>query len=309
MHELQAQGGKTLTTGTVSLHHLTTIDEFRQVVALEQAIWGYTDPGDLVTVPVFIFTVKRGATLIGAFDGDRMVGFAYAVVGMKDGRPMLWSHMTGVLPEYRGGLGYRLKLEQRTRALSQGYELVEWTFDPMQAMNAHFNFAKLGGVVEEYAENFYGESTSALHRGTPTDRLIVSWRIGEPHVIRRVEPAFAKATASAKATVDETADKQTPGLRAVSHEVGEGPVVNVTAMAGDWREVKRIDLAVDERRLWIEIPTGFTQMQQAAPDRALQWRLHVRQMFQAYFARGYRAVDFVLRREAGFGRYLLARKD
>ena len=147
----------------IVIRDLKTIDEFRQVVALEHAIWGYTDSGDVVTVPVFIFTVKRGATLIGAFDADgRMVGFAYAVVGMKDGRPMQWSHMTGVLPEYRGGLGYRLKLEQRSRALAQGYELIEWTFDPMQAMNAHLNFAKLGGVVEEYAENFYGESTSAL---------------------------------------------------------------------------------------------------------------------------------------------------
>ena len=66
---------------------------------------------------------------------------------------------------------------------------------------------------------------------------------------------------------------------------------------------------MNERRLWIEIPTGFTEMQQQAPERALQWRLHVRQMFQAYFAKGYRAVDFVLQREAGFGRYLLARTD
>ena len=272
------------------IRDLTTIDEFREVVALEHAIWGYTDSADVVTVPVFIFTVKRGATLIGAFDSDgRMVGFAYAVVGMKDGGPMQWSHMTGVLPDYRGGLGYRLKLEQRVRALSQGYDLIEWTFDPMQAMNAHLNFAKLGGVVEEYAENFYGESTSALHRGTPTDRLIVSWRIAEPHVVRRLE--------------------QTPGLQVRSQEVGEAPVVNVTAMDGSWREVKTLDLSVAERRLWIEIPTGFTQMQQQAPERALQWRLHVRQMFQTYFAKGYHAVDFVLQRDAGFGRYLLARRD
>jgi predicted GNAT superfamily acetyltransferase len=238
-----------------------------------------------------------------------MVGFAYAVVGMKDGRPMQWSHMTGVLADYRGGLGYRLKLEQRSRALAQGYELIEWTFDPMQAMNAHLNFAKLGGVVEEYAENFYGESTSALHRGTPTDRLIVSWRIGEPHVMRRLESAFARASTSAKATADQTADKQASVLHAVSDEVARAPVVNVTTMDGDWRVVRTIDLTVKERRLWIEIPTGFTQMQQQAPDRALQWRMHVRQMFQEYFAKGYRAVDFVLHREAGFGRYLLARKD
>ncbi len=274
----------------IRIRDLKTIDDFRRVVDLEHAVWGYTDSADTVTVPVFIFTVKRGATLIGAFDADdRMVGFAYAVVGMKDGRPMLWSHMTGVLPDYRGGLGYRLKLEQRARALAQGYELIEWTFDPMQAMNAHLNFAKLGGVVEEYAENFYGESTSALHRGTPTDRLVVSWRIGDPHVVRRLE--------------------QTPGLQARSHEVGEAPVANVTAIDGEWRVVKSLDLGVVERRVWVEIPTGFTQMQQQAPERALQWRLHVRQMFQAYFARGYRAVDFVLQRDAGFGRYLLARTD
>ena len=274
----------------IRIRDLKTIDDFRRVVDLEHAVWGYTDSADTVTVPVFIFTVKRGATLIGAFDADdRMVGFAYAVVGMKDGRPMLWSHMTGVLPDYRGGLGYRLKLEQRARALAQGYELIEWTFDPMQAMNAHLNFAKLGGVVEEYAENFYGESTSALHRGTPTDRLVVSWRIGEPHVVRRLE--------------------QTSGLQARSHEVEEAPVANVTAIDGEWRVVKSLDLSVVERRVWIEIPTGFTQMQQQAPERALQWRLHVRQMFQAYFARGYRAVEFVLQRDAGFGRYLLALKD
>jgi predicted GNAT superfamily acetyltransferase len=272
----------------IQIRDLTTIDEFRQVVALEQAIWGYTDQGDLVTVPVFIFTVHRGATLIGAFAPDgRMVGFAYAVVGIKDGKPMQWSHMAGVLLEFRGGLGYRLKLAQRERALAQGLDLIEWTFDPLQAMNAHFNFAKLGGVAEEYAANFYGESTSALHRGTPTDRLVLSWKITEPHVIRRLE--------------------QAPGLRARAHEVSAAPIVNTTRMDGEWRETTVINLAFDDRRVWIEIPTGFTEMQQHAPDRALKWRLDLRQMFETYFAKGYRAVDFVLQREQGFGRYLLAR--
>lgn len=269
------------------IRDLRSIEEFRQVVELEKAIWGYADPGDLVTVPVFIFTVKRGATLIGAFDvSNRMVGFAYAVVGMKDGLPMHWSHMAGVMPEHRGGLGYRLKLEQRTRAMAQGIDLIEWTFDPMQTLNAHFNFTKLGGVVEEYAENFYGESTSALHRGTPTDRLVVSWRLSEPHVVRRLE--------------------QGSDLRMRAAEVGEAPVVNQTVAEGKWRTVSAIDLSRSDRRVWIEIPMGFTEMQQQAPALALKWRLDVRQMFQHYFGRGYRAVDFVLQRDAGLGRYLLA---
>ena len=266
----------------VKIRDLTTIEEFRQVVALEQAIWGYTDTADLVTVPVFIFTVHRGATLLGAVEpSGRMVGFAYAVMGMKDRRPMQWSHMAGVLQEFRGGLGYRLKLAQRERALSQGLDLIEWTFDPLQAMNAHFNFAKLGCVADEYAANFYGESTSALHRGTPTDRLVASWRIAEAHVVRRVEQATA--------------------LRARSHDVSAAPIVNPTELDGQWRKATSIDLSRDDRRVWIEIPTGFTEMQQQAPDRALQWRMDLRQMFQAYFAKGYRAVDFVLQREAGSG--------
>jgi chorismate synthase len=252
----------------IDIRDLTSIEEFRQVVALEQAIWGYTDSADLVTVPVFIFTV-------------------HAVMGMKDKRPMQWSHMAGVLPEFRGGLGYRLKLAQRERALSQGLDLIEWTFDPLQAMNAHFNFAKLGCIADEYAVNFYGESTSALHRGTPTDRLVASWRIAEAHVVRRLE--------------------QSSALRARSHDVSAAPIVNPTALDGQWRTVSSIDLSRDDRRVWIEIPTGFTEMQQQAPDRALQWRMDLRQMFEAYFSRGYRAVDFVLQREAGFGRYLLAK--
>jgi predicted GNAT superfamily acetyltransferase len=274
----------------VTIRDLTSIPEFRQIVELERTIWGYTDAADLCTVPVFIFTVKRGAILIAAVDdADRMVGFAYSVVGMKDGRPMQWSHMTGVLPDHRGGLGYRLKLEQRQRAIARGFDLIEWTFDPMQAMNAHFNLFKLGAVIEEYAENFYGESTSALHRGTPTDRIIAHWRIREPHVVRRIEAPSA--------------------FRVRAHEVEEAPIVNTSRQVGAWREPQSSDLQLDARRVRIEIPTGFTDILRESHELALHWRLHLRELFQAYLSRGYRAVDFTLEREKGFGRYLLASTD
>ena len=270
------------------IRDLHTIEEFRQIVELERTIWGYTDTGDIVTVPVFIFTVRRGAILIAAVDDSgKFVGFAYSVVGLADGRPMQWSHMTGVLPEHRGGLGYRLKLEQRLRAIERGCDLIEWTFDPMQALNAHFNLAKLGAIVKEYAQNFYGESTSTLHRGTPTDRIIAHWRITEPHVLRRVEAG--------------------PGLHLRSHDVTDAPLANTSRHVGQWREPADVTHDLDTRRLRIEIPTGFTEMQRQAHDLALQWRLEVRGWFEAYLGRGYRAVDFALHREEGFGRYLLAR--
>ena len=45
---------------------------------------------------------KVGGQVFGAYDGERMVGFCFAIPGLKPGgAPYLHSHMLGVLPEYR----------------------------------------------------------------------------------------------------------------------------------------------------------------------------------------------------------------
>jgi hypothetical protein len=67
-----------------------------------------------------------------------------------------------------------------------GIEIIEWTFDPLQAQNAHLNFGRLGVIVEEYEENIYGDSSSPLHKGAPTDRFVAEWRLTSPHVERRL---------------------------------------------------------------------------------------------------------------------------
>jgi predicted GNAT superfamily acetyltransferase len=263
---------------------LTTLDEFAQVVDLERHIWG---PGydEVVPVPILAVTVHRGGILIGAFAGERLIAFVYSLPGIKDGRPTQWSHMAGVVAEYRNaGLGRTLKMLQRERALAMGLDLIEWTYDPLQAMNAHLNFTKLGVVVEEYAENIYGESSSPLHRGNPTDRFVAEWRIRTPHVERRL-------TASGPLTPR-------------SHEIGEAPRAN-RAAAGAWLECADVDLTLDARRVAVEIPMGFTEMLSAAPDTARRWRLATRDIFTAYFAHGYRAVEFFLDRDARTGVYLL----
>jgi len=277
---------------TPTIRDLHGLDDYRAVVELEQAIWGYTDWNDVITVPVFIITLKRGGILVGAFDDEqRMIGFAFSIVGVKGGRPTQWSHMMGVLPEYRrSGLGRMLKLAQRDRAIAAGFELMEWTFDPMQALNAHLNFAKLGVVAEEYVENLYGESTSALHRGTPTDRFIVQWKLREPHVERRI----ARGSEAIAVRASEAAD---------------APIANRTADEGEWRVPRGSDLAIDGRRVWVEVPPRFTEMQQQVPDLARQWRFETRQLFQTYIGRGHRVVDFAIDRERGGGRYLLARGE
>jgi len=276
---------------SITIRSLTSYDEFKQVLALEQQVWGFSDPYDMVPPVVFTITVKRGAILLGAFDEhDRMVGFCYSLVGRRerDRKLLQWSHMTGVLPEYRGGLGHRLKMTQRERALALGYDLIEWTYDPLQAMNAHLNITKLGCVAEEYHQNVYGESTSALHKGTPTDRLVVQWHIAAPHVERRLTSA--------------------PELRFRDQEVADAPVVNKTGMAGGWLTCASIDLNLDVRRFWLEIPTGFTDIQAQTPELAMSWRMQTREVFETYFGRGFKVVDFALNREEGFGRSLLARE-
>ena len=267
---------------------LTTLEDFAQVVELERQIWG---PGyeEVVPVPILAVSVHRGGILIGAFDGGRMVGFVYSLPGIKDGKPTQWSHMAGVVDGYRSaGLGRTLKLLQRDRTLAMGLDLIEWTYDPLQAMNAHLNFAKLGVVAEEYAENIYGTSASPLHQGNPTDRFVAEWWIRTPHVERRLAPTGPLT------------------LRATG--LADAERVNRTAPSGEWLESVDVDLSLGARRLLVEIPTGFTDMLSRAPELALAWRICTRAIFTTYFARGYRAVDFSLDRAARKGAYLLARE-
>jgi predicted GNAT superfamily acetyltransferase len=272
-----------------TIRPLTTLAECRQVVALEKQIWAYTDAEDVVPAPVLIVSIKRGGVLLGAFDEHgAMAGFVYSIPGWKAGRPTQWSHMLGVVADAQSaGLGRRLKLAQREATLAMGIDLVEWTYDPLQALNAHLNFAKLGVVVEEYEENIYGESSSPLHRGSPTDRFVAEWHLNEPHVVRR-------STESA-------------GLLVRDASVMQAPVVN-PSKPGPWLEPSEGELAYDTRRVLVEIPTGFNDLMAAAPELALQWRMATRRIFQGYFGRGYRAVDFFLSREARRGHYLLALK-
>jgi chorismate synthase len=268
----------------ISYRDLTTLDEFAAVVDLERRIWG---PGyeDVVPVPILAVTAMRGAILVGAFEGASMVGFVYSIPGLKHGRAMHWSHMLGVIdPFRRSGVGGELKRRQRDRALSMGLDLIEWTFDPMQALNAHLNFTKLGAVSDEYEENVYGSSQSPLHRGNPTDRLVAQWNIRDPHVERRLAGS----------------------LHERSTETGGVPHVNRAKPSGELPECEIVDLAIESRRVQVEIPMGFTEMLSRAPDLALAWRMSTRLIFTTYFARGYRAVDFMLDRGARKGAYLLA---
>jgi chorismate synthase len=272
------------------IRDLTTLEECRQVAALEKDVWGYRDAEDVVPPPVLIVSIKRGGVLLGAFDdGGLMKGFVYSLPAVKDGRLTQWSHMLGVARDARGaGLGLRLKLAQRDRSLAMGVDLVEWTYDPLQALNAHLNFARLGTVVEEYEENIYGDSSSVLHRGSPTDRFVAAWAIRSPHVERRIQSRGAGLVRDAS--------------------VGTAPLVNPSVQRGARLTPGPANLTIEAARLLVEIPVGFPDLQAQDPASALAWRFATREIFQHYFGRGYRAVDFFLSRDSARGHYLLARR-
>jgi len=281
---------------SITYRDLTALEEFARVVELERTIWG---PGyeEVVPVPILAVTTLRGGILVGAFDGDAMVGFVYSHPGIKHGKPTQWSHMLGVLDTYRNdGVGHRLKLLQRDRALGMGLDLIEWTYDPLQALNAHLNFAKLGVVVDEYEENVYGVSNSPLHAGNPTDRFVAEWWIRRPHVERRL-------------ALSQTTDAPRRNLTVRTSELADARPVNRLAPAGQWLESVDVDLSIDARRLLVDIPMGFTEMLSQAAELALAWRICTRAIFTTYFDRGYSAVDFLLDRPARKGSYLLARPE
>jgi predicted GNAT superfamily acetyltransferase len=279
---------------------LYSLDDFADVVDLQKRVWGI-GYDDVVPLSIFAVVVKRGGILIGAFDEaakteagrPRMAAFVFSLPGIKDGRAMQWSHMLGVDEDYRrSGIGCRLKLAQRDRTLAQRLELIEWTYDPLQAANAHLNFARLGVIAENYLENVYGMSGSQLHQGAPTDRFIAAWKIATPHVERRIAREAAAIPLVRDASLAEVA------------------TLNATRSDGAWLAPDgEPDLDRDERRLFVEIPIGFGDMLQQAPDLALAWRMSTRRIFQTYFSRGYGCVDFLLDRANGRGRYLLVKRE
>ena len=195
-------------TPDIQIRKCSTLPDFHRCVEIQREVWGESD---LETEPYVTFVVahQTGGQVLGAFDGDTMVGFSMSLIGLHGLTPYLHSHMTAVIPSHRDRrVGRLLKLFQREEALSRDMRLVEWTFDPLETRNAHFNFNRLGGICRQIIPNFYGVTTSPLHRGLPTDRLLVEWQLNSRRVIAAIgdltpDPTDCPATIHLPAELDE----------------------------------------------------------------------------------------------------------
>ena len=213
-----------MTGESVAIRHCRGLDELQACVTLQKEVWNFAD-ADLVPLRMFVVAEKVGGQVMGAFDGDRVVGFALSVPGTRSGHIYLHSHMLAVRQEYRNsGLGRRLKLLQREDALSRGIELIEWTFDPLEIKNAYLNIEKLGAISRRYNINQYGITSSPLQGGLQSDRLIAEWWLKS----KRVETLLATGevpTFSERGTIEVPAQiyewKSTPETRSKAKGVQE----------------------------------------------------------------------------------------
>lgn len=203
------------------------VASWQRCVELQREVWQF-DPAELVPVHVLLVAAKTGGQVLGAFDdAGRQVGFALAFPAFREDRRYLHSHMVAVVSEWQNrGAGRQLKLAQREEALGRGIDLIEWTFDPLEVRNAHFNIARLGAIVRRYLPDLYGPSSSPLHRGLPTDRLVAEWWLRSPRVIAAVRgEVSARSTAHVEIVVPAN-----PG--AVTAEVQAGIRAEFTEWLG-----------------------------------------------------------------------------
>jgi predicted GNAT superfamily acetyltransferase len=170
---------------------ITELGELEKCVELQRESWGLADI-DVIPVRMMVTQIRVGGLVLGAFQGNELVGFLSAMPGIRDGKPYWYSQMLAVRNTYRDrGLGSGLKLAQRDQARARGIRLIEWTFDPLEAKNAYLNIAKLGVIVRRYYVNLYGATASEMQRGLESDRVISEWWVDKPRVpvegdIRRV---------------------------------------------------------------------------------------------------------------------------
>ncbi|HEX7334533.1 MAG TPA: GNAT family N-acetyltransferase [Pyrinomonadaceae bacterium] len=266
----------------IEIREINEPAEMRTVEELQKEVWGIPDL-DVVPLTQMVAAKEAGGVLIGAFDAEVMVGFVYGFPSFEHGEAAHHSHMLAVKPQYRNyDLGRRLKLAQREHVIAQGISLISWTFDPLQSLNAHFNFGKLGVLAERYLPNFYGEDAASFLHQTGTDRLWVSWLVSSERVKERISGVSYSAPSNlgpslVQVEMDDSSRR---------NDLAEG-------LAGDHAA--------------IEIPSNIDALPR---EIGLRWREDTRWAFTEALKSGYFVDAFVreTRGEKRVGKYVLSRK-
>ncbi len=247
------------------LREIANNAEMQELATLERQIWN----SDHVPAELYRAMRDEGALLAGAFTPDNTLvafvfGFPTDIPGVQH------SHSLGVKLEHRAaGLGARLKWFQRDWCLAKGIHTVRWTYDPLRVPNAKLNIGKLGATASSYLENYYGTLTG-INAGAPSDRVMAQWVLNDPRVIARQSGQSINL----------------PDASEINTVNGKHPT--------------EINLELHATHLKMRLPNDYSSILSENPDLALAWRLHGREILQAYFAKGYRIAEFTLLNGAGY---------
>jgi predicted GNAT superfamily acetyltransferase len=257
----------------VKIRTLESFEDFEKVLHIQRAVWKHEDI-DLTPVHQFAVSSRMGAILLGAFVGRVLAGFVYAFPAVFRGQHVQHSHLLAVLPEFQGyGLGKALKWAQRDEALRRGFDLLTWTYDPLQTRNANLNLQALGATARTYFPNFYGMTPSlCLGPGIPTDRMLIEWPIRD----RRVKDRAAGRGKKPSYVPEEFA-------KALERKSGEEGVFALPARP-------RLDL--EGGIVLVEVPRDIKALAFRC-DIIAAWQKNLRRVMTAYFERGYVADHFV----------------
>ncbi len=252
----------------VEIRALRTIAECEAAVDLQRHVWGF-ELADVVPVTLLHVVDYVGGVAAGAFDANgELLGFVFGMSGVRDGELAHWSHMLGVRESARNsGLGRMLKEHQRAALARLGVRRVFWSFDPLMAKNAYFNFNRLGATVVDYVPDMYGTTASPLHLGLPTDRLVVT--------------------------------TPTSPIESDHHTVRAGALPLLSPFPREGDDVLRTGDRHPDAVL-IEVPPDILEVTRRAVSIGRQWRLAVRDHFRWSLAAGYRVES--VRRDASTDR-------
>jgi predicted GNAT superfamily acetyltransferase len=238
----------------IKIKTLKSVEDLQKTIEIQKSAWGFSDL-DMESHHLMTRVQKYGGLVQGLYLNTLCIGFTFALVAKWEGEYFIYSHMTAVKKEYQGkGYGFLLKKAQRQAVLQMGYDVIRWNFDPIESLNAFFNFHRLGVISTEYERNIYGKGESGLHQGLPTDRLIATWQLNSERVIQKMKVRESR--------IVENIPKKILGQF-------QGKVAH------------------------IEIPKDIRMLKQNDMKKAVGWRMKTRELFKQAFSKKWIARDIV----------------